>query len=86
LQETTGAGDGGVCADITGVSAGRLGVLNFHAFFLAYSSVYTASREAPRFASSVGGLGQPNYLQCAEIANVSVDMGFFGGVNFEDVM
>jgi len=31
-------------------------------------------------------LGQPNYLQCAEIDNVAVDMGFFGGVNFEDVI
>lgn len=62
------------------------GVIELSRFFLAYSSVYTASREASRFASSVGELGQPNYLQCAEIANVAVDMGFFGGVNFEDVL
>ncbi|PKO04527.1 MAG: hypothetical protein CVU41_16485 [Chloroflexi bacterium HGW-Chloroflexi-3] len=62
------------------------GVIELSRFFLAYSSVYTASREASRFASSVGELGEPNYLQCAEIANVAVDMGFFGGVNFEDVI
>lgn len=62
------------------------GVIELSRFFLAYSSVYTASREASRFASSVGELGEPNYLQCAEIANVAVDMGFFGGVNLEDVM
>ncbi|MBW6474571.1 MAG: hypothetical protein K0B14_15700 [Anaerolineaceae bacterium] len=33
MQETTGEGDGGVCTDVAGVSAGRLGGLNSHAFF-----------------------------------------------------
>lgn len=63
-----------------------LGVIELSRLFLAYSSVFTASREASRFASSVGELGEPNYLQCAEIANVAVDKGFFGGVNYDDVM
>jgi len=61
------------------------GVIELSRFFLVYSSVFTASREASRFASSVGQSGNENYMNCQAIVEVATDMGFFGGVSDGDV-
>lgn len=61
-----------------------IGVIELSRFFLVYSSVYTASREAARFGSSVGEDGILHYLDCDGIKKVAVDMGSFGGVNDAD--
>ena len=62
------------------------GVIELSRFFLVYSSVFTASREASRFASSVGEEGgNKNYLNCNEIAQRAVFSGNFGGVQLDDI-
>jgi hypothetical protein len=61
------------------------GVIELSRFFLIYSSVYTASREAARYGSSVGEIGSQNYLNCSEVINRAVTMGNFGGVQTDDV-
>ena len=61
-----------------------IGVIELSRFFLVYSSVYTASREAARFGSSVGEDGILHYLDCDGIKKVAADMGSFGGVNDAD--
>lgn len=61
------------------------GIIELSRFFLVYSSVYTASREASRFASSVGEGGTTNYMNCNAIADRAVFHGSFGGVQMEDV-
>jgi uncharacterized protein (UPF0333 family) len=58
-----------------------IGVIELSRFFLVYSSVYTASREAARYGSSVGEEGAPNYLNCEGIRQVAIDSGWFGGVS-----
>lgn len=64
-----------------------LGIIELSRFFLVYSSVYTASREAARFGSSVGeDKKTPNYIKCSEIALRAQQSGFFGGVNASDVI
>jgi len=64
-----------------------LGVIELSRFFLVYSSVYTASREAARFGSSVGeDKITPNYMNCSEIALRAQESGFFGGVNASNVI
>jgi hypothetical protein len=64
-----------------------IGVIELSRFFLVYSSVYTASREAARYGSSVGeDTNLPNYMNCSEIASRAQDMGFFGGVNAGEVV
>ena len=62
-----------------------LGVIELSRFFLVYSSVYTASREAARFGSSVGDEGVPNYMNCDGIRQMAVDMGWFGGIIADNV-
>jgi Flp pilus assembly protein TadG len=61
------------------------GVIELSRFFLVYSSVYTASREATRYGSSVGEGGPQNYMNCNAIAERAVFSGSFGGVQMEDV-
>jgi hypothetical protein len=61
------------------------GVIELSRFFLVYSSVFTASREASRFGSSVGESGSENFKNCEDITNVAVDLGNFAGVESEDV-
>ena len=56
------------------------GIIELSRFFLVYSSVFTAVREATRFGSSVGDEGILNYLDCSEIAETAVRTGHFGGV------
>jgi len=64
-----------------------LGVIELSRFFLVYSSVFTASREATRYGSSVGEDDiNPNYSNCSEIALRAQQSGFFGGVNSSDVV
>jgi uncharacterized protein (UPF0333 family) len=64
-----------------------IGVIELSRFFLVYSSVYTASREAARYGTSVGeDKNLPNYMNCSEIASRAQDMGFFGGVNAGEVI
>jgi uncharacterized protein (UPF0333 family) len=58
-----------------------IGVIELSRFFLVYSSVYTASREAARYGSSVGDGGVTHYMDCDGIRQVAIDTGFFGGVN-----
>ncbi len=61
------------------------GVIELSRFFLVYSSVFTASREATRFGSSVGDGNTKNYLNCEAIAQRAVFSGQFGGVQEDDV-
>ena len=61
------------------------GIIELSRFFLVYSSVFTAVREATRYGSSVGNEGIPNYLDCSEIAETAVRTGHFGGVQTNDV-
>lgn len=61
------------------------GVIELSRFFLVYSSVFTASREATRFGSSVGESGPPNYMNCEAIRQTAVRMGNFGGVQDDDI-
>jgi hypothetical protein len=61
------------------------GVIELSRFFLVYSSVYTASREASRYGASVGKEGTQNFMNCSEIINTAVRMGNFGGVQADDV-
>jgi hypothetical protein len=64
-----------------------IGVIELSRFFLVYSSVYTASREAARYGTSVGeDKNLPNYMNCSEIATRAQEMGFFGGVNAGEVV
>lgn len=71
-----------------------LGVIEMSRFFLVYSSVYTASREASRFASStdLSTSSIPHYKDCNGIRQVAIETGFFSGIvadqitiNIEDV-
>jgi Flp pilus assembly protein TadG len=62
-----------------------IGVIELSRFFLVYSSVYTASREAARYGSSVGDDGNIHYMDCDGIRQVAQDTGFFGGVNTTNV-
>ena len=62
------------------------GVIELSRFFLVYSSVFTAVREATRYGSSVGDQANPNYQNCEMITETAVRMGNFGGVQTEDVI
>ena len=64
-----------------------VGIIELSRFFLVYSSVYTASREAARYGSSVGGWENetPNYQDCEGIIDTAVNSGWFGGVTEENV-
>lgn len=59
------------------------GIIELSRFFLVYSSVFTAVREATRYGSSVGDEGVLNYLDCSEIAETAARTGHFGGVQKE---
>jgi len=61
------------------------GIIELSRFFLTYSSVFTASREATRFATSVGNGATKNYLNCEAIANMAASSGSFGGVQLNDI-
>ena len=61
------------------------GVIELSRFFLVYSSVYTASREASRLGSAVGVGGLPNYMNCEAIRQTATRMGNFGGVQDDDI-
>ena len=47
--------------------------------------MYTASREATRFASAIGEGGTLNYQNCDAIKQVAIDSGWFGGVNADNI-
>lgn len=64
------------------------GVIELSRFFLIYSSVYTASREAARYGSSVGLAADgftPHDQDCSGIQRVAKDQGFLAGINISDV-
>lgn len=64
------------------------GVIELSRFFLIYSSVYTASREAARYGSSVGLAADgftPHDQDCSGIQKVAKDQGFLAGINVSDV-
>ncbi len=62
------------------------GVIELSRFFLVYSSVYTASREATRYGSSVDETnGTPHYLDCNGIRQAGMDVGFFAGLTASDI-
>jgi hypothetical protein len=62
------------------------GVIELSRFFLVYSSVYTASREATRYGSSVDETnGTPHYLDCNGIRQAGMDVGFFAGLTANDI-
>jgi hypothetical protein len=63
------------------------GVIEMSRFFIVYSSVYTASREAARYGSSVGltPSGIPHEQDCAGIIQTAVDTGFIGGITASNV-
>lgn len=60
------------------IEAGRL--------LLAYSAVYTASREAARYGSAAGDLGSPGrYEDCNGIKNAARRVGGVAGIQEEDI-
>jgi len=61
------------------------GVIELSRYFLVYSSIFTATREATRYGSSVGDASLPNYQNCEMIAETAVRMGNFGGVQTNDI-
>ncbi len=61
------------------------GVIELSRYFLVYSSIFTATREATRYGSSVGDESLPNYQNCEMIAETAVRMGNFGGVQSNDI-
>jgi hypothetical protein len=61
------------------------GVIELSRYFLVYSSIFTATREATRYGSSVGDASLPNYQNCEMIAETAVRMGNFGGVQTGDI-
>lgn len=52
-----------------------------------FASVYTASREATRFAISSGdeGSGTPHYIDCATIVSIAESYGAAGEVDGDDI-
>lgn len=64
-----------------------LGIIEFARLMLTYSAVYSASREAARYAVAVGlgERGVPNYQDCVGIKSNGVRVGSFGGVQAEDI-
>lgn len=56
-----------------------IGVIEFGKLMMVYSSVSTASRDAARYAVSVGesGGGLPHYLNCTEIRNEVTKIAMF---------
>lgn len=63
------------------------GIIEMSRFFFVYSSVYTASREAARYGSSVGETmsGTTHDQDCAGIIQTALDTGFFSGISASDV-
>lgn len=61
------------------------GIIELSRFFLIYSSVYTASREATRYATAVGDFSSPQYLNCAGIEQMAIGSGWFGGITTDDI-
>lgn len=61
------------------------GVIELSRYFLVYSSIFTATREATRYGSSVGDTELPNYQNCEMMAETAVRMGNFGGVQANDI-
>lgn len=62
-----------------------VGIIEFSRYFLIQSAIFTASREATRYGSSVGEGGLPNYKNCEQIAETAVRMGSFGGIQYDDI-
>lgn len=63
-----------------------LGIIELSRFFLIYSSVYTASREAARYAVAIGDDASLTHdLDCAGIKKVAVDEGFVAGITADQV-
>lgn len=64
------------------------GIIEFSRIFGIYISVFTASREAARYGSSVG-VGSDGVItrdrDCAGIAQVAIDMGLFVTIDPNDV-
>lgn len=58
-------------------------IIEFARLLLAYSAVYTASREAARYGAAVGisDSGVPYYEDCAGMRQAAVRVGIMGGVN-----
>lgn len=65
------------------------GIIEFSRIFGTYISVFTASREAARYGSSVG-VGSDGVItrdrDCAGITQVAMDMGLFTTINPNDVV
>jgi Flp pilus assembly protein TadG len=59
------------------------GVFEFGRLFLAFSSVYTAAREASRYGASVGrtGGGVTHDMDCSGMKDMAINSGFFAGIN-----
>lgn len=64
-----------------------LGIIEFSRLFMTYMAVYTASREAARYGSSVGVApnGKTHDQDCEGMKQLAVEMGSFAGVKPEDV-
>ncbi len=64
-----------------------LGIIEFARLMLTYSAVYSASREAARYAIAEGDSvnGVPHYEDCDEIRANGVRVGSFGGVQPGDI-
>jgi hypothetical protein len=62
------------------------GIIEFSRLLLTYSSVYTASRDAVRFAVVTGmsPAGVPHYQDCNGIRAAGMNLGRFGGVRSTD--
>ncbi len=64
-----------------------LGIIEFSRLFMTYLAVYTASREAARYGSSVGVApnGKTHDQDCDGMKQIAVEMGSFAGVQPGDV-
>jgi hypothetical protein len=62
------------------------GIIEFSRLLLTYSAVYTASRDAVRYAVATGinNNGIPNYQDCNAIRDAGMNLGRFGGVQASD--
>jgi hypothetical protein len=66
-----------------------LGVIEFARLLVTYSAVYTASREAVRYAVATGlnpnlSPPRPHYQDCDGIRNAGMNLGRIGGVQADD--
>ncbi len=63
-----------------------LGIIEFGRLLVAYSSVYTAAREAARYGAAVdASSGTPLYNDCAGIRAAARRVGFLGMIDDKDL-